>query len=334
MPVTRPSILIYRALCVKWLRSQIHHPNIHVVLSALLATQRRNPEVMLLWRFVATNDEIANALAFVDAKERPAVSESINSEHRRSGSTEPVRCFNSLLANGCNENQRNFVIELLCNDLLKKGSCLFLSESWMLESLEVPWVRLVASLAGGKGEPSDHPSITYSRLPQELMQTLGKFVLKDESFVNSLSAQRVRMRWWNKLPHEGTNNIIKQAMDDPETLDRLRVEFTNPTLGVDQGGEFLLEIIHSPFSMNKSQHVTTHHIMYGLVPALLASSDIEAYNWDPHLNPVCLPRLQEFAEDVKLHPGRLILLLTKLVRADYHPLITLPQHALNLYHIV
>ncbi|CAG8727626.1 16167_t:CDS:2, partial [Acaulospora colombiana] len=269
---------------------------------------RRNSDVLLLWKFKATDEEIASTLSLVDANERPDVSKLIDSERRTGRYRGILHAFESLIEGLDDENQRNIVIELLCNELsgIKPSLSQDSFRIWILDEVQDPWVRFVASLAVGMGQPLEHPSIAYSRLSQELMRALSKYLLDDGSFINSLSAQRVRMRWWNALPQSWTSNVINQAMGDIEALVRRHILYRVFHYG---GG------LRPAFVGGLKTRVWGD--MYGLVPALLAGSDVEVYIKDKALKPECLSRLQEFVEDVKHHPIRLNALLFKLVDEEF-----------------
>jgi hypothetical protein len=76
---------------------------------------------------------------------------------------------------------------------------------------------------------------------------------------------------------------------------------------------------------------------YGLVPALIASKDVEVYIKAMNLKPGCIVYLKELSEAIKHSPERLIRLLIYILAADFKYLqcpIPSFQCALNIYQAV
>ncbi|PVG01063.1 hypothetical protein CPB86DRAFT_137795 [Serendipita vermifera] len=340
IPVVRPSLLIQRLDCVMWIRFQTGHPHIHDVLSALLVTQNRNLDILPLWSLSTTDEEVATTSTLVDAQNRQKLLPLIDRERKDSHMDAIIQAFDNLITQGCHDEQRGVLIGLICNGFRNSRSLLpadyFNSQAkWLLNELRDPWIRFIVYLAAGMNEQLDHFCMhQHSWLPETLVDPLSQYILDPGYFINSFSARRVQMRWWSRLARNKTRAIITQALTDLETLDRLRAEFTNSNLGVEDGGDYLLEIIHSPYSLGHYAENRSWRMAFcGFIPALLSRLDWESY-LETYFKLECVSRLLEFAEDVKRHPRRLISLLIKLARASYQPNFPGPYTALNLYYMV
>ncbi|CAG8682152.1 14719_t:CDS:2, partial [Acaulospora colombiana] len=329
IPVARPSNLIQQLNCVMWIESQTYHPYIDDVLNALLVTQNRTPAISLLWKPTITDEEVTAILTLVDAHHREEFKKSIGILHKAAHMNRVLLAFDELITRGCHEQQQCVIIELIFNELRRCNSPPLVEYSnpvakKLLDELRNPWIRLIVYLAAGMNEQLDDFCMQYSRLPFNLQKLLSQYLLEDGYFINPPSARRVQMRWWNQLAHLHTHE------------DRLRLEFTNPALGVDEGGDFLLEIIHSPFNIQRYSSSIGYERGYGFIPALLSGDDWRFCITGSIFKPECISRLLEFADDVKLHPGRFVVLLAKLAWADYRCFPTRfgPQYALNLYYMI
>lgn len=108
---------------------------------------------------------------------------------------------------------------------------------------------------------------------------------------------------------------MEKALANLETLKRLQVEFTQPTLGIDDGGDFFLQVMHTPLSMDRFRL----HTRYGRVPALLAhdglqSFELEFYEEGKSPKPECIAYLLELCANVKRSPERITHLLIQLTK--------------------
>jgi hypothetical protein len=106
---------------------------------------------------------------------------------------------------------------------------------------------------------------------------------------------------------------------------------------MDYGGDFLLQIIHSPFGVVESEHASGTNGSHGIIPAILASKDVEAYVKKEKFQPDSILYLKELSDEVKGNPGRLIRLLICIVAADLEYLRydrRESQCALNIYQVL
>ncbi|PVF96674.1 hypothetical protein CPB86DRAFT_497515 [Serendipita vermifera] len=130
--VTRPSIFFYRLRCANWMKFLVDHPHIHAILEALHSVQARNPNLQLLWRFVATDEEVAAALRLVDAPKRPSVSDFIEHQRQRHHLGETLTALDKLIGKGCQQEEFDVIVGLLCNDLKHAGSPLYKDSIYVL----------------------------------------------------------------------------------------------------------------------------------------------------------------------------------------------------------
>jgi hypothetical protein len=112
---------------------------------------------------------------------------------------------------------------------------------------------------------------------------------------------------------------------------RLRTEFTQPSLGVGDGGDFFLAVMHSPLSMDRYRVYTR----YGRVPALLKHEGPEPFKLDFYEKgkspkQECISYLLELCANVKASPGRLTRLLVQLTKANLEAILEWPEPRLVL----
>jgi hypothetical protein len=128
-------------------------------------------------------------------------------------------------------------------------------------------------------------------------------------------------------------NIVQKCLES---------EFAQPSLGIDYGGDFLLQIIHSPFGVAiQSEDTWGTNSSYGIIPALLASKDVEAYVKKGNYEPDCILYLKQLCDKVKRSPGRHMRLLIYIMVADLNHLkyslrYAFPIHrcALDIYQVL
>jgi hypothetical protein len=223
---SQPSKLIYRFMCKDWLQEQVEHPHLHRVLRALSVAQRRNSNLLSLWRFVATEEEVSTILGFVDAEYRPLMSRITHSSREDVRLIEILQTFDYLIAQGCRESQRSVMIELICHDLRLSSSSIYRdyftpSKKRSLYNLKDPWLRFIGFLAAGMDEQLDHPSMSYLVIPESILRPLSEYILDDKGLINLSSAQRACMRFWHQLHFDETNNLLEKALEDLELLVRV-----------------------------------------------------------------------------------------------------------------
>jgi hypothetical protein len=92
---------------------------------------------------------------------------------------------------------------------------------------------------------------------------------------------------------------------------------------VDHGGDFLLEIFHSPFCIGSGGWYSSDH---GRVPHMLlyesdGASEFKGYAIDKGVNRDSISYLLELTRDIKHNPVRLTRLLTRMAKADLEYLL-------------
>jgi hypothetical protein len=223
VPISRPSILCYRLVSANWMRSNIDKPYIHSVFEALLAVQNRTRHINLLWRFIASDEEVDGILALSSPRDRSSLSEFIRRRRHGMYLTETLYGFDHLVANGCTEEQRAVMIEMLCNDLTRSSPNGYNSDNlyWERESitsLKDPWIRLVGCAATGMEERPSPSSIADLEIPDSLKRAFSKCFLGDQPFVDPSILPRLRMRFWRSLYDESIEGLIGQTLKDTDTL--------------------------------------------------------------------------------------------------------------------
>jgi hypothetical protein len=218
--IPQPSILHYRLVCINWIDSGIKSRHINLILKALLASQERNPQLNLLWRFISREEEIDAALALSSPQIRPEILEFIREERERIHLNAILEGLDKLVAQGCDEEQRTVVMELLCNDLATISTSLyktyFLAEE--AGSLKDPWIRLVGYAATGFDGRIGPSSIADLEIPKSLKRAFSKYFLSDTPFIDPSILPRLRMRFWRNLSVDSTEEFMEKAMRDTDKL--------------------------------------------------------------------------------------------------------------------
>ncbi|PVF96697.1 hypothetical protein CPB86DRAFT_736422 [Serendipita vermifera] len=344
--IQNPSRLIYRLCCANWIESQIDHPHIHTILKALVATQKRNPSVKPLFRFIATDREVDEAVTLVDAPHRTDLYKHIISERKEPYLIETFETFDNIIASGCNGAQREVMVELLCHDLLNADPRFYKyyfteSVKGRILALKDHRIRFVGQVAAEMYEELDRSPVLSTTLPRALMKLLDRQILNNQDLDHVLSIWRLRMQLWHQLDHAEMTRIMEKALLDLVELRRLQNGFSQFGLGTDHGEDFLLRFIHSPFS-TRVQHSSNRLIArYGRVPALLAHEgpgifQLQSQEEGKTPKPECISYLLELCENVKRSPVRLTRLLTYLTQIDLEAIQTWvnPHLILDIHHIL
>jgi hypothetical protein len=103
------------------------------------------------------------------------------------------------------------------------------------------------------------------------------------------------------------------------------MDFTQPSLGIDHGGDFLLELFHSSFStsIDRKPTLVTGQLNsnYGRMPHMLLhdiedASEFKGYDPNRGVNRDSISYLLQLARDIKQDPVRLTRLLIQMAKAD------------------
>lgn len=218
--ISRPSIFFYRLGSANWVRFHADKPFIHSILEALLAAQRRRPQINLLWRFVASDEEINEALALSSPQDRFSLSDYIQKERQEMYLEDTLKGFDQLVAKGCSEGQRAVITELLCNDLAKvgPGSYKLYYSVEDAQSLRDPWIRLIWYAAAGINGQIASSSITDLDIPTSMKRAFSKYFLSDQPFIYPSILPRLRMRFWRSLDVDSTWLSMEEALKDTNKL--------------------------------------------------------------------------------------------------------------------
>ncbi|PVF96692.1 hypothetical protein CPB86DRAFT_736413, partial [Serendipita vermifera] len=317
--IPNPSILIYRLRCAYWVHSQVDHPHIHTILKALHTAQGRNPDVSLLWRFEATEEEISTALTTLSAIDRSLVPFCIQDRREEPGYIATLQAFDKLIARGCTSDQRCIMIDLMCNDL-KKVSLYpkyFNNHRQSIMALKDPGLRLCGFLAAGMYQELDESSIVYKDLTGSLEMFLKQHLSVDLPWTRPLP--RLQMRFWRRMLTNTNDRIVEPALGDLNILKYLATTFTQPDLGIDHGEDFLLQILH--FSLNSRARLISlpGYNGHGYILPLLVYGRTVPFEAEDGKNAKNLKReyigyLLELCEDIKRSPSRLLRLLVQLAK--------------------
>jgi hypothetical protein len=102
----------------------------------------------------------------------------------------------------------------------------------------------------------------------------------------------------------------------------LRARFTQPSLGINDGVDFLLEIMHSPYSTQVETYLYWQDHRYVSVANLLTcndqiSPDFETYKGKITPDKECIAYLLELCNDIKKSPRRLARLLVQIAKFEF-----------------
>ncbi|PVF96694.1 hypothetical protein CPB86DRAFT_498343 [Serendipita vermifera] len=218
--IPNPSPLVYRLLCASWIRSHTRNPHIHKIMEALWAVQMKNPDVSPLWRFEAAEDEITTALARVNAQKRRFLEVMIQQEQKQQEYSQILGTFDDIIAQGCGGGQRAIIAGLMCNDLRKFDLSLhgdhfpYIRQS--VAELRDPWLRLCGYLAAGMYRELEESSMVYIDIPGTVKEFLTYHLLEVHSSNGVI--KRLRMRFWRQMDADKTTRLIKQALENTDTL--------------------------------------------------------------------------------------------------------------------
>ncbi|PVF91527.1 hypothetical protein CPB86DRAFT_316796 [Serendipita vermifera] len=203
--VTRSSIVFYRLQCVNWIKLLADHPHIHAILGALLSAQSRNTRLRLLWRFTATEEEVAEALCLVNPADKRRVSRLIEyhrqPHHQHHYLRETLAAFDEIVKRGCNEKEFNVIIGLLCNDFQGPRSSSYNEppENWEkehFESLHNPWLRLIGYAITGNTKRLESSFMSDPRMTWSIGSSFADYLLSDHPFADLSILPQLR----NALP--------------------------------------------------------------------------------------------------------------------------------------
>ncbi|PVF96634.1 hypothetical protein CPB86DRAFT_786718 [Serendipita vermifera] len=227
-------------------------------------------------------------------------------------------------------------MQLLCNDLRSADSPLYKNSirKWDLppfESLQNPWLRLIAYAITGNTERLGPSSMSVPRMPRSIGEVFADYLLSDRPLVELSILPRLRMRFLEEFDHDKMKDFMMEALVDVDKLKQLQIEFSQPSLGVDFGGDYLLQIFHSPFSIRNRRGLRNieWEIKYGRIPGFLVNNNDGSSEFikrhstkfprpysDMRTSTDCISYLLELCRDIKRNPGRLTRLLIHMVSSD------------------
>jgi hypothetical protein len=221
--ISHPSALLYRLCCANWVVHLIHHPHIHMILRAVSSAQDRNINLSVLWEFVATDEEVEEALALATAEDREALAGYIRSERENPHLVETLQAFDDLILRGCDSDQRSAMIKLVCVHLQGRSlsthpGYLTLSRRMTLQNVRDPCIRLIGLISVGMYAELDNPFISFMKIPGNARDRLTVYLLDERIPANDLIIQRLKMRLWNQFTITKTDDKVNGALKDLETL--------------------------------------------------------------------------------------------------------------------
>jgi hypothetical protein len=221
--ISHPSALLYRLCCANWVVHLIDHPHIHIILRAVSSAQDRNINLSVLWEFVATNEEVEEALALATAEDRKALAQYIRLERADPHLVETLQAFYNLILRGCDEDQRSAIIKLVCVHL--QGRNLLMHPGYLtplrkvdLQNIKDPCIRLIGLISVGMYAELDDPFINFMKIPENATDRFAIYLLDERIPANNTIIQRLKMRLWNQFTRTKTDDKINGALKDLEIL--------------------------------------------------------------------------------------------------------------------
>ncbi|PVF91467.1 hypothetical protein CPB86DRAFT_830575 [Serendipita vermifera] len=169
----------------------------------------------------------------------------------------------------------------------------------------------------GMDQELDQPDMAYITIPELLKKPISNYLLRMSLFTANLhTVERLRVRLWNQLDRGAIIQFVKQALLNLDTMRLLQAKLTQPSLGIDDGADFLLEIMHSPFNSNLPSPYWRLY-RYISIANLLACQDQASINLAPwkrdfHPNKDCIIHIFELCNNIKKSPRRLARLLARI----------------------
>ncbi|PVF96676.1 hypothetical protein CPB86DRAFT_859851, partial [Serendipita vermifera] len=258
--VAKPSIFFYRLWCVNWVESLVNHPHIHAILGALHSAQRRSPHLRLLWRFVATDEEVDAALRLINPEDRLKVSRFIEYQRKSHHLRETLSALDKLVGKTDRGEEFNAIIRLLCNDIQSANLPSYKTSIQYreIEVLQNPWLRLIGYAVTGNPKRLAPSSISDPRMPESIGNSFTDYLLSDQSLVEPSILPQLRMRFLRGFNRDKMKSFMIKALLDESQLKQLQIEFKQPSLGVDFAGDYLLQILHFPFSIGDGWYETDY----------------------------------------------------------------------------
>jgi hypothetical protein len=221
MTITQPSPTIYRLLCFDWLYKNITNPHIHDILNALVKAQTRNPELKLLWRFEASDEEIDAALALVNAQKRPTLSHLLQDCRENLCLWGHLSILDSLDRDRWDLSQQCVLFTLIINDLKVSKSPLYANylQGGDWSTFKDPHVQFLAYAISGLEEYLEQPGMKHMAIPEPLRKPLSDYLMEISFFgANPSPIARILVQFWNQLHHNVTTQFVEQALLNYDTM--------------------------------------------------------------------------------------------------------------------
>jgi hypothetical protein len=221
--IRQPSPAIHRLHCFNWVWKNASNPHIHDIMKALMKAWRRNPDLKLLWRFEASNEEIDTALTLVNAHNRPILSKILHKHRKNLCLWENLVAFDILARGNLDPTQKGIIFKLLIKDLKAAKSPLYAEYlkpdiPRSLDHFQDPYIRFLAYAAFGtptQDPDPEQPEIRYMTIPEPLRRPLSDYLMEIPLFGANRSTIDWSLVWlWKQLDYTATIQFIEQALLD------------------------------------------------------------------------------------------------------------------------
>lgn len=309
--IERPPPLVYRLEYVKWVQNIPSKQPPHELLSALRTAQEDLKEFSL-WRFIASDEEIEEAVSQILPLHRRDLEKKMREACEKFDLQAVIAAFDSLIAQKCSDEQHRVIIELLCHDLQLK--------SWDRNKnfdLKMPKDLSLQLVAFSVGKTSINVNLHSSEEKKEGWKIATKYFLGDHpSHHPEIWSRRVQV--WRELDEATCIQFIKDSLADIEKL-------VFPFDVVPTFTECLQKQFIAEFSKGHEYHVVSAMNWFLLAGDSMDVGDWKA-TWMPSIFFLIDDDPNKIEEGLKTIPGdcrkHLIELCTR-VKQDRHQLVQL-----------
>jgi len=221
--------LLYRLHSKAWVdwrsvQEMSTYCNYHEIFAAMLKAQDEYPRLQPLWRCVASEPEIKDAISGTNPRQRGQLSNLITEELRNLRLVEALETFDNLIAKGCTPEQHDVMVNLACRDLETAASLKIYREYFnqerlgRLAKLRDPALRLVVCTSAGIQWSRDWPLVYGDNPLWESWGRASRYCCGSHPSIKLETIGRLRAQVWENLDISARNDLLITALGDREAL--------------------------------------------------------------------------------------------------------------------
>jgi len=216
-----PVMTRLRCRQIEWINSCRSYPEgtLVKILKSLTSAQLRT--LPPLWRFGATDDEVNDLLASIDAQDRDLMEGLMSAERQNNHHVDALKAFDDLLIN--RDGLTDAVLELVFEDLGLPKSPLHINQytdehKRIISSMRHPLLQIVAcAVTGAQWEDAWSQNLdNYIDKPQCFAgwESVTRYCFKEHSSHNPSTIWNLRTRLWPYFEKDRIRRILMDALTD------------------------------------------------------------------------------------------------------------------------